>query len=408
MTKIFIKAFIFFAYFGIISGTNLFSEEDIFAGIKTDGHAEIILKNNKSFKGIITKITEDKITLDTSYDDPNLKGKITFDKKNIQKIIPLSPLSEEEKKQVSSEKKSPPKEDPIETKKIPDEEPIPNTVKALTIQGQVVDGTGLNSLGNIEIRISIQEIKPGSTQNDLYNDRQLTDGNGRYMFKDISGNFFDKDYQVIFRLFEDRGSKDYKDYKPKYDTAGYYLYISKTEADKISHINLDFNLHKSGDNVTVCGKIFKDFDNSPLPDIKLSITQDSAAWTGSKNTKSIGECQTDRQGYYEVKAPAVNYQNSAYPVMIGEVITIKVNDENYEIIKEISYDSAAITKERQTIRGAIDFTKHVRDFYLMPRNKFAPNERGTIRGTLDDKNGRPLARTSFTFKVSNPSASKGG
>lgn len=101
------KYFFPFVLCGIISLITLAEEEtkpDIFSDLKLNDRIEITLKNGKSFSGLVKTLTRAKITLDISYDDPDLKGTMTFDKKNIKDIKNLPRLDEAEKKRIISEK----------------------------------------------------------------------------------------------------------------------------------------------------------------------------------------------------------------------------------------------------------------------------------------------------------------
>ena len=73
------------------------TQEDIFSGLNVGSRVEITLRTNRSFKGEVKTIRPDRITLDISYDDPSLKGEISFSKGDIKHIILLTPMSQTEK-----------------------------------------------------------------------------------------------------------------------------------------------------------------------------------------------------------------------------------------------------------------------------------------------------------------------
>lgn len=86
-------------------GLNLFAQEaDLSKGLQPGDRVEVVLKNNQVFSGIIKAIKSDRITLDISYDDPVLKGIISFFWDDIKDIQQLRKLADDEKKQILSEK----------------------------------------------------------------------------------------------------------------------------------------------------------------------------------------------------------------------------------------------------------------------------------------------------------------
>lgn len=73
-------------------------EADIFSGLKIGDRVEVTLKNDRAFRGEIKALIPDRITLDISYDDPSLKGTISFFREAIERIAILTPLTQAEKK----------------------------------------------------------------------------------------------------------------------------------------------------------------------------------------------------------------------------------------------------------------------------------------------------------------------
>ena len=91
---------------GILVNALIAKEEDIFSTLKINDHVVLTIKNGHVFSGIIKYMKKDRIILDVSYDDPALKGTITFYRDNIKNIESLMPLTDVEKKRIISEKES--------------------------------------------------------------------------------------------------------------------------------------------------------------------------------------------------------------------------------------------------------------------------------------------------------------
>lgn len=72
-------------------------EKDIFAGLKIGDRIAVTLKNDRVFKGEIKVLRSDRVTLDISYDDLTLKGKISFFREDIKNITILMSLTQDEK-----------------------------------------------------------------------------------------------------------------------------------------------------------------------------------------------------------------------------------------------------------------------------------------------------------------------
>lgn len=120
------------AVFLIFTGILFSDQPDNFSIIKYGDHVEIILKNNNNFKGLVKLKIKNKIVLDISYDDPRLKGTITFYRSDIKKIDALVPLSDLQKRQSMTEKKKQLKEYRKESRKLQSELPDETTSKVKT------------------------------------------------------------------------------------------------------------------------------------------------------------------------------------------------------------------------------------------------------------------------------------
>jgi hypothetical protein len=97
----------------------LIADEDIFSGLNIKDNINVILKNGNGVKGMVRYITKDKVVVDISYADPDLKGTITVYKKDIRMIDSLLALTDIERKKMMQEKESRLKKYREEIKSIP-------------------------------------------------------------------------------------------------------------------------------------------------------------------------------------------------------------------------------------------------------------------------------------------------
>jgi len=107
--------------------------EDIFSGLKKGDRIEITLKNDNTFRGEITVFNKDRITIDITYDEPELGKQLTFSKKEIKEIEVLSALSNKEKEDILKKRKEDLPEEQEEAARLKTEEPpqsTPETPKA--------------------------------------------------------------------------------------------------------------------------------------------------------------------------------------------------------------------------------------------------------------------------------------
>ncbi|MFH0888715.1 MAG: hypothetical protein V1871_05840 [Planctomycetota bacterium] len=80
------------------------SNKDIFKGLQRGERITIILNDELAFTGIIKSIINNKIEIDISYDEPILRGSISFNSKDIKSIKSRFSISEAEKEKIISTK----------------------------------------------------------------------------------------------------------------------------------------------------------------------------------------------------------------------------------------------------------------------------------------------------------------
>ncbi len=76
----------------------------MFKGLSRGQRITIVLRHKVSYTGIIKSIIQNKIEIDISYDEPLLKGSISFNTRDIATIISRTYLSEREKKEILAQK----------------------------------------------------------------------------------------------------------------------------------------------------------------------------------------------------------------------------------------------------------------------------------------------------------------